>query len=130
MNKATRKQIASISSDLEAIKKRLEKIGSEYESLKEELDGFQEKLESYQSDIEGLSDEERMKFDNLPEGLQESERGEAYEIAADTLDEAASNLEDAVGSLTEMLDNWADLEGWDDVASGVEACIESLGEIE
>lgn len=129
MNKATRKQIAIMSIELEAIKKRLEEIGKVYGRLKDELDGFQEKLESYQSDIEGLADEERMKFDNLPEGLQESERGEAYEIAADTLEEAASNLEEVVSSLTEKLGDWVDIDV-DEITSGIDACIESLGEIE
>lgn len=129
MNKATRKQIASMSLDLKALKEKVEKIAESYEEVKEQLDEIQEKLESYQSEIEDMASLERDKFDNLPEGLQCSERGEAYEQAADTLDEAASNLEEAVGSLTEKLGDWVDIDV-DEVTSGIDACIESLGEIE
>lgn len=47
--------------------------------------------------LEGIQQDESDCFDNLPEGIQYSERGEAIEIAAE-------NLESAVSSLDECLD--------------------------
>lgn len=42
------------------------------------------------------AEEERASYDNLPEGIQESERGQKMEETADALDEAVSSLEDAL----------------------------------
>jgi tRNA(Ile)-lysidine synthase TilS/MesJ len=57
-----------------------------------------EKLEGLMADIrdaiEIVKDEEREAFDNMPESLQNSERGEACSNAADALDEAFSALEE------------------------------------
>ena len=47
--------------------------------------------------LEDLKQEEEESFDNLPESLQESERGEAME-------NAISNLDDAVTYLGEVID--------------------------
>ena len=42
-----------------------------------------ERLEDIAAELEALADEERDAFDNLPEAIQYSERGEAMEAAAD-----------------------------------------------
>jgi uncharacterized coiled-coil DUF342 family protein len=49
-------------------------------------------LENLQSEIETLRDEEQEKFDNMPEGLQQGDNGQAIEQAANDLDEAAGNV--------------------------------------
>lgn len=53
--------------------------------------------------IENCADEEQEAFDNMPEGLQESERGEKMEEAIsamvdayETLEEVESNIEEVV----------------------------------
>lgn len=46
------------------------------------------------SDIEAVKDEEQESFDNLPEGLQASEQGQATEAAVTALEEAHSALDD------------------------------------
>jgi hypothetical protein len=46
-----------------------------------------------------LPREERDAFDAIPESLQDSDRAQASEAAADALDEAVSNLEGAVSEL-------------------------------
>jgi chromosome segregation ATPase len=66
-------------------RERIEQIESALTDLKDELDGF--------------ADEEQEKFDNLSEGLQASERGQAFESNADTLKEVVSSLDDAISSL-------------------------------
>lgn len=67
MNKQTRKELEEVSFDL------LELI------LK----------------VEYIRDEEQEKFDNLPEGLQESERGQKFEETVDALEEVINSLEEA-----------------------------------
>lgn len=54
-----------------------------------------------QSFLEEMKDEEESKFDNMPEGIQESERGEAMQEAIDKLDEIINTLE----SITDDLDD-------------------------
>lgn len=71
MNKMRRKKISSIVSDLTRI----------------------------QEEIESIRDDEQDYFDNMPENLQGSERGEIAESAIDALDAASGNLEEAIGNL-------------------------------
>lgn len=59
------------------------------------------KLEELKEEVEALHDEEQECFDNLPEGIQYSERGEAMEAAADNLDSAFSSIEEALEYLEE-----------------------------
>ena len=51
--------------------------------------------------LEVVRDEEQEAFENLPENLQESDRGQKMEEAADALDTAISDLEDVESSLEE-----------------------------
>lgn len=66
-----------------------------------EIADLMAKLEDIKIDIENLQSEERDKFDNMPEGLQQSDNGQKCEAAADALETAVSSLEDAIGSLEE-----------------------------
>ena len=66
-------------------------------------------LENARGLLEEVKEDEEAAFDNLPEGLQESERGEAMQEACDTLEEAVDaaqeafdNLEDVKSSLEEL----------------------------
>ena len=49
--------------------------------------------------VEEIMNDEREAFDNMPEGLQQGERGQAAEAAADALEEAFGNLEEAEGNI-------------------------------
>lgn len=49
--------------------------------------------------VEAVKDEEQDSFDNLPESLQCSERGEAMEEAVDELQIAIDSIEDALGHI-------------------------------
>ena len=51
--------------------------------------------------VEEIRDEEQEPFDNLPEGLQSSERGNAME-------EAISNLDSAIDGINELSDKFED----------------------
>ena len=77
MNKKRRKMISDIIIELESIKVKLNNVLSE----------------------------EEMVFDNMPENLQGSMRGEESEEAIDMMSEADSALDDALGSLQEAIEN-------------------------
>jgi hypothetical protein len=49
--------------------------------------------------IEQIADEEQESFDNMPESLQQSERGVASEEAAEELSDAVGNLQYTIDSL-------------------------------
>lgn len=59
-------------------------------------------LEGLEVDIQEILDEEREAFDNMPEGLQGSERGEAAQEAIDALENAVSFTSDAHIALGEI----------------------------
>ena len=71
MNKERRKRIQEIVDNLEEIKGRINEI----------------------------QEEERECFDNLSEGLQQTERGQGYEAAAESLSEAEMNVDDVISAL-------------------------------
>lgn len=59
-------------------------------------------LENIKGILDSMKDDEEMKYDNMPEGLQESERGEQIQEAIEALDNAVSSLDDAIDSLREI----------------------------
>ena len=63
------------------------------------IDELSVKLEDTRAEIEMLHDEEQEAFDNLPEGIRESERGELMESAVASLEEAGSAIEEAMNAL-------------------------------
>jgi hypothetical protein len=74
MNNAQRKEIADITAELQNLASRLEP----------------------------LAEEERAKYDNLSEGLQQSERGSAIAEAANQLEEALEFIQQAESSLESL----------------------------
>ena len=57
------------------------------------------KLNDCSLELESIKDEEQEAFDNFPEGLQVSERGEAMENAISEMESAISSIEDANTSI-------------------------------
>ena len=70
---------------------------------RKELQGYANSLEEIKRAIEEMRDDEECKFDNMPEGLQESERGEAMQEAIDNLESASSSLEEAIDYINEII---------------------------
>ena len=60
-------------------------------------------LEEAMQEIEALQEEEQDALDNLPESLQEGERGQAMQEAADNLESAASSVQEALDYLEEAM---------------------------
>ena len=71
---------------------------------RKEIEKLTESLDEIKCAIEEMRDDEECKFDNMPEGLQESERGEAMQEAIDNLESASSSLEEAIDYLNEILE--------------------------
>jgi exonuclease VII small subunit len=63
---------------------------------RKELCAIIQKIEVIQNDLEQVRDEEQECFDNLPEGIADSERGEKFEECIDNLDSAISSIEEAI----------------------------------
>lgn len=59
-----------------------------------------EQLESLKSELEEVKEQEEA-FENMPESLQESDRGERMQEAIDILDGACSSIEEAIDGITE-----------------------------
>ncbi|MGC6786732.1 hypothetical protein ACP0H2_17870 [Pseudomonas aeruginosa] len=88
MNATDRKKANAIISQIEALKAQAEALAGE---------------------LRELADAEQEKFDNMPEGLQGGDRGQAMEEAAGNLSSAADALES--GSLEEALEALGQIEG-------------------
>lgn len=69
-------------------------------SIQEVID----QLEELKSTIETIMDEEQEAYDNLPENLQGSERGEAMSEAADNLDSAYNSMDEVLEYLSAAIE--------------------------
>lgn len=63
------------------------------------IQNIMDKLEELMEEIEAIKDEEQEAYDNLPESLQNSERGEAMDSAVYNLDDAAENVQLVIDTL-------------------------------
>ena len=62
------------------------------------------KLEEQKDELENIQSEEQEAYDNMPESLQYSERGEAVGEIAGDLESYASDLQDVIDNLQEIVD--------------------------
>lgn len=70
---------------------------------RKELDKVQDLIIDAQNALEELKDEEQECYDNLPEGIQCSERGEAMQEAVEYMEAAYDNIQDAIDNISEVL---------------------------
>ena len=54
--------------------------------------------------IDAIKDGEQEKFDNLSEGLQQTEKGQKFEETVLILEDAWSSIDEAVGSINEAME--------------------------
>jgi DNA repair ATPase RecN len=54
--------------------------------------------------IDAIKDGEQEKFDNLSEGLQQTEKGQKFEEIVSTLEDAWNSIDEAVGSINEAME--------------------------
>ena len=57
-------------------------------------------------ELVSIRDEEQEAFDNLPEWIQESERGQSIEDCANELDDAVSELDGLISTINDILDTY------------------------
>lgn len=127
MNAEGRKQILSLQNRIGEVKSDLEDrstmpTGKEAEYFKN-LAG---KLDDIKSDIDDLQGEEQEKFDNLSEGFQQGERGQAIEAAASALSDVSSPLENAISKLEDIEDGITE----DDLEDAVNEVISELDTVD
>jgi hypothetical protein len=70
------------------------------------LSEIADELESLCYDLEAVASEEREAYDNLPESLQESDKGSAMEEAADELEDICSELDELRDRIVEVVENY------------------------
>jgi len=61
-----------------------------------------EQLENLKADLDSILEQEQDAFDNLPESLQEGERGQASQTAIESLETAQSAFEEIVDALNDI----------------------------
>ena len=98
MNVNRRKTLGQVIDQIEALKSLMETVKADIESIKEAIDTER--------------DDEQEAFDNLPEGLQQAERGQAMEQAVECLDNASTVITDLFDAI--------DTVDFDDVISSID----------
>jgi hypothetical protein len=73
------------------------------EGIANRISAVQLALEDLFSELDGMADDEESKFENMPEGLQSSDRGQVMEQAKDALRQAADSLEQVSGDLDDVV---------------------------
>ena len=71
--------------------------------IRKRINEIMENLQSLRDEIEMIADEEQEKFNNLPEGLQATERGEAFEGAIESLQSSMEEIDEAIEYLQEAI---------------------------
>ena len=66
---------------------------------RKQLDEVVAKLNAAKSDLDDVASDERMAFDDLPENLQDGERGEKISECADGLETAAMELDTLISEI-------------------------------
>lgn len=61
-------------------------------------------LEDAKSTLETITEEEQEAYDNLPEGIQDSERGETMYNNVSEMEEVSSTLEDVISQLQGVIE--------------------------
>ena len=71
---------------------------------RKELGRLNGEIEMIIADLEELRDQEQEAFDNLPESLQYSEKGEKMEEVINYLDDAIVSIEDTISNIQEAIE--------------------------
>lgn len=72
---------------------------------RKQLSDLISRIETIREELDEIKDGEEEKFDNMPENLQDSEKGEALSEVIDFLDSASESLNESVESIQNAIDN-------------------------
>ena len=67
------------------------------------IKGIIESLDVAKSDLEQMREEEQIAFDNMPEELQMSKKGETLEDTIFNIEDAMDNVDYAIDTLSEII---------------------------
>lgn len=73
-------------------------------SIIEMLNDTTAKVDEAKELTTNVAGEERESFDNMPEGLQESERGQRIEECADELEDIECELDDILSNIEDLIE--------------------------
>lgn len=82
----------------------------EIEKIVMELNDAKLKLEKLRERIETVLDEEQDAFENLPEGIQDSERGDIMQKNVESLESANDGIDNAFNEIDEAITYFDDIE--------------------
>lgn len=68
--------------------------------------GSMDDAQQFADDIRALGEEQRERFDNMPEGLQQGDSGQMLEQRADACEAAADEIEEIINEWEAERDNW------------------------
>lgn len=71
---------------------------------RKDIEKLIDKLDEVKTDLEFMQRDEESKYDNLPEGIQDSEKGEAMQEAIENLESAVISIEEAIDYINEILE--------------------------
>jgi hypothetical protein len=145
MNASQRKELASLISNIDAqsqvlsgieIETTFDSAGDEIAVLTDEqrakianaLVNVKEELMGVSGDLENLAGEEQEKFDNMPENLQQGDRGQAIEAAAQALEEAYEVTDGVVQELEDLTIDAGTVENLDDLVSTLDEVVYNINE--
>ena len=94
MNKQRRKEL----------KEQIEKL----DDIKKDLDALMGRLEDVKTNIESIKDDEEMAYDNLPESLQDGEKGSLMQDAMNSMEDAIDGIDFIIDELNGMDSNFSD----------------------
>ena len=94
MNKKRRREIMSAISIAEKIQKEFEEVQGT--ANKGQIDQFMSKLNKLFKIVSNILSDEEYSFNNMPEGLQESDNGIVSQEAQENLGEAVSSLYEVI----------------------------------
>jgi RNA polymerase-binding transcription factor DksA len=71
---------------------------------RKKLNDLYSRLEALKSELDDLATAEQDKFDNMPDGLQQTESGQKIETAATAMRESCDSVESALDSIDNVKD--------------------------
>lgn len=74
------------------------------------LENLSKELTKLGNTVETIEDENQNAYDDMPEGLQSGEKGEALANAVDQLTNVRDNIDSAISSVDEAVDNLSAIE--------------------
>lgn len=69
---------------------------------REEIESIKRDIDIIKGNLQKVLDEEQVSFDNMPEGLQFSERGMNSENSIDIMEDTLDILDDAINNLNSI----------------------------